>query len=213
MKNVFLLIGTVLCTGFYFCAPLDAQDTSILSMVSPKLRQFLDKNSQTVTLLTNTIAEAYSNRTVQIFYFYADDPTAPKAYHYYPAESTVGICICENQAPIDEYASLIYESFNSENEGAFVKLAHRAQTGDLSKTNYAREVLKLEFKAVQRTQSQMKTLKFKETEIAGSHSYTNLLKCPDTFEEFIKYTGKISPTGDALKEYEVQYDMIKSVGH
>lgn len=159
-------------------------------------------------LFTNTISDAFKERSVQIYYYYSDDKSVAKAYHYYPSESVVGLCICENQLPIDEFTSIIFESFNSTNEKEFRDLAHLAELGELTKTNYAQQIMRLEFKAARATQQTLVNLEASKKETSESLSYKLYINCPNTFEDFLKYTEEVSSGRDPIKEYEAQYDSL-----
>ena len=65
-------------------------------------------------------------------------------------ESVVLITIRENQQPADEFICLIFEALNSEGEKHFQEIIKRAEPGILSRTNFASEILKVEFEAVKK---------------------------------------------------------------
>jgi hypothetical protein len=203
-KTIIFVLSLLLCISSW------AQQTNILNSVSPKLRQFIIDHPAASKLLTDTLSEAFSNRVVQIYYFYSDDKSLPGSYHYYPSESAVGICILESQQPVDEFSSFIFEALNSEGEKHFQELSYKAQSGNISRTNYATEIMRVEFAAVKRTQNLLGNLKLNEKEISGSHLYKHFLECPSKFEDFLIYTKKISlPERDSIKEYEAQYDLLR----
>src|ERR1035437_10771122 len=78
-------------------ASSQAQNSNIFSMVSPKLKQFLTAHPKASSTMSNVLSEEFSNRTVQLNYFYSNDESAAKAYHYFPDESSVCIVIREHQ--------------------------------------------------------------------------------------------------------------------
>jgi len=181
-------------------------------MASPKLRQFLTANPEASRMLSNVLSEAFSNRTVQLYYFYSEDESVARACHYYPDESSVSIRVRENQQPCDEYIILIYEMLNSEGEKRFRKIFHEAQSGTVTKEDFIRSILQQEFEAYKRTQSLLKTFKLGKGEIAKSYYYNRFFHMPGDFEEFLAYQKKVSPKRDPVKEYGSQYDYLRSVG-
>jgi hypothetical protein len=204
-KIIILLLTLLLCVSSW------AQQTNILNSnysVSPKLRQFITDHSAASKLLTDTLSESFSNRTVQLYYFYSDDESIPRAFHYYPDESVVGIVIRENQQPSDEFISLLFEVLNSENEKRFQEITQKAESGALSKANYATEILKTEFEVVKRTRELIRGLNLNKKEISESYLYNRYIECPNKFEDFLSYKKKVSPQRDQIKEYEMQYDSL-----
>ena len=210
LKRVTLVLSKALiCGSTFLCVSSFAQESNILDTVSPKLRQFVITHPGALQLLTNTLSEAFNGRTVQLYYFYSEDKVAARAYHYYPSESVVGICIRENQEPSDEFACLIFEMLNSEGEKRFQEFYHKAESGDISKTNFAREMLNVEFVAVKSTGNLLHNLKFSKKEISESYYYKRFIECPDSFEDFISYSVKVSSHGDPIKEFETKYDSLR----
>src|SRR5205809_7066972 len=82
-------------------------------MLSPKLRQFLQAHPPALAELTNSFDAAFTNRTIQIYYFYETDESMARAYHYYPKDLSVVIVLRENQEPSDELITLLFELINS----------------------------------------------------------------------------------------------------
>lgn len=203
-KIIILFLSLLLCFSSW------AQQTNILSSASPKLRQFLIDHPTASKLLTNTLSEAFSDRTVQLYYFYSDDESVARAVHYYPHESAVVIAIRENQEPSDEFFCLIFEMLNSEGEKRFQRIFKKAASGTMSRTDFANEMLKVEFEAVKRMRDLVGNLKFNDKEIAKSHYYKRFIECPNKFEDFLAYTEKLSsPHQSPAKEYEAQYDLLR----
>jgi hypothetical protein len=205
-KSLYLAIIAI-C--LFACAPSEAQQTNTVE-VSPKLREFLVKHPIAHQALTNVLLEAFSNRTVQIFYFYTSDASAAKAAHYYPTRSTVFMTICENQPVVDEFIMIVFESLNSEAEPAFLALFEKARSGEVSKAEFAREMIKIEFKAMKRTRDLLPTLKFSKSEKSKSGCYDKICNCPDNVEDFPAYVEKNSTRQrNAIKEYEDKYDLLR----
>jgi hypothetical protein len=207
-KIIILFLPLLLCVSSW------AQQTNVLNSnysVSPKLRQFIIDHPGASKMLTKALSEAFSNRTVQLYYFYSDDESIPRAYHYYPSESVVGICIRENQQPVDEFITFLFEVLNSEGEKHFQEIIQKAKSGTISKTNFATEILKVEFEAVKRTRDLIGNLKLNKKEISESDYYNRFVECPNKFEAFLSYTKKVSLHGDrdSIKDYETQYDLLR----
>ena len=129
---------------------------------------------------------------------------------YYPSDSELGVIIRENQDPADEFIGLLFELLNSEGERRFQELFQQARAGTISKRDFTQEVLKHELKAVKRTRDVLVSLKFRKGAVSKSHSYKQFLECPDTFEDFVQYTKKISPAKrDVFGEYDAKYDALR----
>jgi hypothetical protein len=112
MRLVLLLLSVLACFE------LRAQNS-----FSPKLTSFLLSHPATSLTLSNVFREASSKRTLQVYYFYTNDESAPKARHHYLGDSsTVGIFVRENQSACDECISILFEVFNSKGEKRFREL-------------------------------------------------------------------------------------------
>jgi hypothetical protein len=168
-------------------------------------------NSTIYEMAFNVFSEAFAKRRVQISYFYTDDDSIPKAGHYYPNESAVGITVRENQEPLDEFVCIVFEAINSENEKPFQEIVQQAQQGLISRERFARDILRLEFNAVLKTRDLLKRLKLNVGDMSTLYLYKHMMECPDTFDEFLTYTKAISPNHqrDPLEEYEKQYDLMQ----
>ena len=105
---------------------------------------------------------------------------------------------------------LIYEVLNSEHDVEFQELTRRAEARNISKVDFAHEVLRGEFKAALRTKLLISKVKFRKKETSQSYYYKHIAGCPDTFEEFLTSIEKESKNGrDPIKEYEANYDSLK----
>jgi len=196
------------------CASSWAQDNNILSTVSPKLKQLVSHYPETLKVLTNALSNAFSNKTVRLYYFYSDDESEARAFHYYP--NTAGLpeivlCVRENQKPLDEFASILFETLNSKCEGGFAKLFQDASSGAISREEFAREILQYEFEAIKNTRDLLATLKFGKKDINESYYYGRFIECPNEFENFLLYSKKVSPRRDAFEEYELKYDSLRKM--
>jgi hypothetical protein len=196
-----------------FCVSSWAQSSNIVNEASPKLRKFLSDNSVAEKFFTNAIANAFSNRTVQLFYFYSDDESVARAYHFYP--NTVGspdvmLCIRENQTPLDEFITTLFETLNTKNETAFTELSQNAYYGKITKEQFAKEVLRNEFEATKSVRSILLALKFGTNETSDAYFYDMYIKCPTNFDDFLTYSKKVSKR-DIMKEYEIKYDSFRKM--
>ncbi len=141
----------------------NAQEVKLMSGLSPKLRIFLMEHPPARTVLTNAIVETYSKKTVSLYYFYSDDVSVPRAGHFYPntvAMPNVVIYIRENQSPADEYVCVLFEVINSQAEKRFLQLVQDAKDGTVTKSQFAREILKAEFDAAKRVRDIVRLPRF-----------------------------------------------------
>ena len=185
-----------------------SRETNVVAMLSPQLRAFLDHDTGAANLLDNVLCEALTNRALQIYYIYS--PNEPAAYHYYTEANGVVVAIREDQHALDEFLCLIYEVLNSEHDVEFQELTRRAEARNISKVDFAHEVLRGEFKAALRTKLLISKVKFRKKETSQSYYYKHIAGCPDTFEEFLTSIEKESKNGrDPIKEYEANYDSLK----
>jgi len=187
-----------------------SQETNKFDMFSPKLRRFLSDHPPASQSLKRILVESFAARTVQLYYFYTEDDSLAKAFHYYPETNAVVIAIRENQQPLDEFICIAFEALNSENEAEFQALCHRAQLGTISKGDFSRDILKVEFKAEKRLRVLVDNLKLRKSETSKSYHFKGLIECPDTFEDYLFYTKKSLFPRDPIKEYETQYDTFRN---
>jgi hypothetical protein len=196
------------------CVSSWAQSNSIVSEASPKLKKFLSDNPEAANVFTNAIANAFSNRTVRLFYFYSNDDSEARAFHFYPTMAgspDVMLCIRENQTPLDEFITTLFETLNSKSESAFTELSQNAYSGTITREQFAKEILRYEFDATTNTRSILLTLKFGTNEITDSDYYRRFIECPTNFDGFLTYSKKASPDRDVMKEYELKYDWLRKM--
>ena len=201
--------ASLILLAVFLCISSPAQVTNIVSIVSPKLRQFLADHSTASKSLSSAFSEAFPTRTVQIYYFYSDDESVARASHYYPDKSVVGILIRENQQPCDECLCLIFEVLNSEGEARFEQLADQAKAWTISRADFVKEIMRQEFQAVKKTQALMGNFKLSPKEITDSYYYNLFIKCPSDFEDFLVYKKKGQVHRDQTKEYEQLYNSLR----
>jgi hypothetical protein len=201
----------------FLCSSSWAQQSNILSTVSPKLRTFLGGRPAAAQTLTAALSSAFTNKTVRLFYFYPDkesEPRAfqPRAFHYYPnmvGIADVLICVAEDQDPLDEFISILFETLNTKGETRFAKLDEDARSAKISRAEYAREKVKVEFEAEKSTRDLLVALKLSKKETAGSVEYGLYLGCPDNFEDFLPYLKTVSRHGNVFQAYELLYDSLR----
>jgi hypothetical protein len=201
---VMVLLSTLLGVSSW------ARGLEVLNMASPKLREFLIAHPAALQSLTNILSRAFSERTAVLYYFYSENESTPRAAHYYPSDSEVGITIRENQQPADEFICLVFEVLNSESQKLFQELMRKAESGAISRSDFAQETLRVEFKAAQATRDLLGTFRLSKREISKSHNYKLVNGTPKTFEDFLAYTKKIcAPERDPFAEYERKYDSLR----
>lgn len=191
------------------CIVSRAQDTTFLDMTSPSLKAFLLQRPKELECLTNIFSQVFTNKKVEIFYFYSEEDSKPRSFQTYPDESTVNISIRENQKPVDQFICLVYESLNSEGSVELAKICQRAESGNISKEDFAQGLLKIEFGAVKKTRDILTSLKLKKRDISESDYYESFKRCPDEFKAFISYEKSTSTNYDPIANYEAQYDAIQ----
>jgi hypothetical protein len=179
----------------------------IATMLSPKLRSFLADHKLADKALDNVVKQAFSERELQVYYFYTDDESLARAFHYYPSTNAVVVAVRENQEPIDEFLCILFEGLNSEMEADFEQLAQKAQLRTISRDKFAHEMIRTEFAALQKTQAIVSTLRFDERDISNSVQYRGLMDSPKNFEGFLSYSRKTA-NRDLIKEYQEKYDEL-----
>lgn len=183
----------------------------LLNSLSPGLRTFLKQHPEDYKILTNAFAEAFTNQTVRIFYFYSDDPTLPGAEHCCPDDWEVYISIKVNLPPTDEYICLLFEVLNSENDQRFADLGEKARAGRISKHDFATEIMRQEFNATIRLRDLLGKLQFTKREKVASKLYKEFLATPDNFEEFLECVKNEGSKRDWRRDYESKYDHIRGL--
>jgi hypothetical protein len=189
-----------------------AQQRNFFDTASPKLKKLLANNLIAYQALTNELTKAFSTNSVRLFYFYSEDESQPRAFHFYPwmaASADVYICVRENQTDIDEYICFLYEVQNSKGRARFEQIFQAARNGDISRNTFAIEISRVEFEAVKATKQIIATLKLSKKQQAESYYYNRFANCPAEYEEFEAYTKRISPHRDSIGDYEKQYDRVR----
>lgn len=193
--------------------PFAVHGEPLVEKCSPKLRQFLGDHSDASLVLSNASSQAFTNRDVQIVYFYTKDASIPKFYHFYLSDTSVIIACRGDVSPCDQFVGLLFEIINSRGESSFQSLFQQAEAGTISKTNFVRSILTEEFIALRSTQKQIGQLRITEKEIAESPTCKALIECPDNYNDFVTYIRRLdAPDRDPLKEYEEKYDLLRKGG-
>jgi len=193
------------------CFTANAEKATLpMSMVSPKLRRFLIEHPAASNTLVRTISEAPNGQVLQLYYFYTDDNSITSSYHYYSGESMVGIVVRENQEPLDEFISITFEILNSEHKKEFEALVRKARSGDVSRIDFARQMIEVEHKAEKQVRKLLLGLGLSTDEISASHFYKLEIEVPDDPKEYLAYIEKLnSSRRDAIREYEEKYDYLR----
>jgi len=100
---------------------------------------------------------------------------------------------------------------NARGEPKFKKLAEDAGAGTVSKDEFVRGLLKIEFEATSRTRELLLSLSFKKKDIRGSYYHKLSMGCPQDFEGFLTYTKKLSAGRrfNVFGKYEDLYDALR----
>ena len=118
----------------------------------------------------------------------------------------MNIAVRENQHPLDEYISILFEILNSANEESFSKLARDAERGKVARSEFPLKALAIEHRTVSQTRDLIRTVPLEEADIVDSQLYYSFLKSPDGFDEFVAYVQSNQGRRNALQEYSNQYD-------
>ena len=202
----------ILLLLFLSCAPVWAARQNFLTTVSPQLKLLMQDHPAAFKTLTNALTESFSNRTVRLYYFYSEDEAEAKASHFYPNQAggpDVVLAIQENQKTWDEYICLHFEIINCQGEKRFARILEKARDGTIGRTQFAREILKIEHDATKLTRDLILKFGLKKEDTFLSDYYRKFAECPDDFEESLAYARKASPKRNALKDYEASYDAFR----
>jgi len=194
--------------GLLLC--LTCMSSMAQNIFSPKLNQFLLAHPAVSISLSNAFSQACAGRRVDIYYYYSRDQSGPKGSHRYLEDSSVlGIFVRENQEPVDECISILFEALNSKGENRFKKLFDDARSGAVSRSEFAKEILRQEFQAVKEAKTLIEQFKLSDQETTRSQSYRFFKDTPAKFEDYLNYANKASQ-GQDQKAYEQMYDAIRA---
>ena len=110
--------------------------------------------------------------------------------------------------PGDECICLIFEMLNSEGEQHFIELNEKAKTKQISRNDFATDMMQQEFVAVKKTRDLIKSFDLNQKEKEESYYYNRLVQAPDDFNEFLIYIAKVSPKRAQFADYEKYYDSL-----
>jgi hypothetical protein len=180
----------------------------VMPLLSPKLREFLGAHPLAAKELDQVITEDFAHRSVQVYYFYTDDETAARAFHYCPTTNAVVFCVRENQNQVDEFLCILFEMLNTKKDPEFRMLQNMVRLRGISRTNYARDMIKVEFATLQEEKTIINNLHFSNPEIAQSATYRHFMDSPSKFDDFLANSKKLA-NRDVVKQYEDQYDSLQ----
>jgi hypothetical protein len=190
-----------------------AEENWLFNQLSPDLQKLMVAHPEALTVLSNAFSESFTNRSVGIFYFYSTNETVARAAHFYPGAAGVRevfICVQENQHPIDQFITLLFEIVNARNERQYKNLADDAYNGSVSKEVFVATIGRLEFAQTLDTRALLTPLRFSKKEIKRSGYYERFLNCPTNYNEFLVYEKKSRSKRDPDKFYEAEYDELRS---
>jgi len=207
-KQVFAFVLFMLA-----CPLLRAADTNFLTSVSPNLKKFLIDHRAAMKVLTNALAEAFSNRTVRLYYYYSYDPDERRAGHFYPNTAgmpDVAICVAQDSYPVDEFIGVLYETLNSKGQKRFQELTEKARKETISRAEFAKGIDRVEFDALISTRDLLLHLGLSKKEIKRSHYYHYFADMPTDFDSYLSYRRSLFPANhDPMEIYESQYDLLR----
>jgi hypothetical protein len=191
-----------------------AQGTNLLLACSPKLRTLLAAHPEAFNAFTNACCLATRTNSVALVYFYCEDDSVARGRPVFLRTAgmpDVLICVRENQQPWDEFVCIVFELFNTLSRPQFEELLARAKTGTISRNDFPREIIRVEFeRTVLPLRDLLVKMKLTRKEKAKSYFYPKSLGCPDDFEAFLSYQKKTSPQRDLTRQYQEQYDQLRS---
>jgi hypothetical protein len=191
-----------------------AQGTNLLLACSPKLRTLLAVHPEAFTAFTNACCLATRTNSVALVYFYCENDSVARGRSVYPhtaGMADVMIYVRENQQPWDEFVCVVGELFNTLSRPQFEELLARAKAGTISRGDFPREINRVEFeRTILPLRDLLARMNLNKKEKAESYFYPKCLGCPDDFEAYLSYQKKTSPHRDLTKQYQEEYDQLRS---
>ncbi len=191
-----------------------AQGTNLLLACSPKLRTLLAAHPESFTAFTNACCLASRTNSVGLLYFYSEHDSVARGRSLYPHTASMAdviIFVRENQEPWDEFVCVVGELLNTLSRSQFEELLARARAGTISRNDFPREINRVEFeRTILPLRDLLARMKLTEKEKARSYFYPKSLGCPDDFEAYLSYQKKTSPHRDLTKQYQEEYDQLRS---
>jgi hypothetical protein len=185
--------------------PAIAREGDYKEALSPKVRQFLLANPDTAKVMESVYDEAFTKRgkVLTLHYFYTECASCPGAAHFFEDDSVVMITVREDQAPLDEYLSIVFEMLNSMGEKRFRELEGKAIAGDISREDYVLETRRNEFLAFRRLKELVRPLKIPEVDAKQSLYYKSFSKYGNDFGLFNDAISKRTVKDDYDKDYDI----------
>jgi tetratricopeptide (TPR) repeat protein len=187
-------------------ASIADRQTMLIKSLSPELQKFLRENVSASKYLNNILAVQLSVRSIEIQY--TNDSPGPTARHYCPKPDVAVIELSSHREPIDEYLSLVFELFNSSHEEEFRKVLDEASAKKISKRDFIRQLVRIEFESCLKVRSDLPLLHFSAKDIASSQSYENYLNTPDTFEDHFLEVKNVGDEWSPARDYGQMYDSL-----
>ncbi len=158
----------------------------LLPTLSPALRRLLDNSSEARTVLSRALAQTSGARQLRVRYFYRGDSKEPWSdyFHYGPNVLYVGLAM--SQTDWDEYVALVFELENSLNSDQSHELWASALRRELSASDYASELLKLEYAALCRANGRLESVSAVEPQLADSQRYHEMIEGTRSYNEFVE---------------------------
>ena len=191
-----------------------AQGTNLLMACSPKLRKLLAAHPEAFTAFTNACCLATRTNSVALIYFYSEDESQARGRQFYPhaaGQPDVVICVRENQQPWDQFICVVGELLNVLSRASYEELLARAKTGTISRSDFPREINRVEFeRTIRPMRDLLARMKLTKKEKAQSYFHPKFLGYPNDFEAYLSYQKKTSPHRDLTRQYQEEYDQLRS---
>lgn len=207
------MANRVVLTAIFFWAmmanPAKATTAEFVNALSPQLRQFLRDHVAASNYLTGILDVQTSVRSLGIEY--TNDLRGTTACHVSPKPDLSVIWICKDQQPIDEYLDVVFELFNSSHEEKFRKVEDEARAKRISRRNFVKQIVKIEYESHAKLKSDLPLLKFSAKDIAASSNYEyGFVNGPGNFEDFFSWVKNGSGPDELPKtwDYGVMYDSL-----
>lgn len=112
--------------------------------------------------------------------------------------------------PLDQIAALIYECKNAQNEQIFGEYIQAAYMGNLTKTEFIHNILRLEHKKLKETRAFLTVqYPFSDMDPSRTEFYRRMLHTPENFDAFLDYLHRIKREEyDVFDMYSRFYDFI-----
>jgi len=191
-----------------------AQGTNLLLACSPKLRKLVATHPEAFTVFTNACCLATRTNSVALIYFYSEDESQARGRQFYPhtaGQPDVVICVRENQQPWDEFICVVGELLNVLSRPQYEELLARAKSGAISRNDFPREINRVEFqRTILPLRDLLARMKLTNKERGQSYFYSRFVGFPNEFDAYLSYLKKVSPHRDLTRQYQQEYDQLRS---